>query len=439
MAQLNVGGNFLAGLSGGLQAGQGIQQMQDQNALRAIGPDLMEGDPNALNQLASIDPMAAMDLQRTRQADERAEQQFQQTTQLNSARLEQIKAQGARAAAEAAAQLTEQERAAEAAQIDSALASASAAYQQGPEAFAAWTQQNAAAIQESGLDPAQITHEAFPQIAAGLVGAREGLTAGVEFAGDLTGAGGDQSAAEEKVQRIMSAGYDRDTAIKIADGVYSVSRDPYTNEVQVIDKGTGLPVAGGQTAPQSQSAPQPQATQQTQQGEQLSFGQDVPTGGESAFGVRGALAAGVNAVTDAAGMGQAFPEAAEQRNFFRNFEEEALVSLSQAYPRMPAKQLMERLRALAPNVSNLMEGPDQAAGELNVMRRRVERDLNRAQGAVDARRIRPEDRDALRTEISGLKSMLGTIDEALTRLGKSPSGGQPSSGTTSSGLSWSVE
>jgi len=104
---------------------------------------------------------------------------------LNADRLEQIKAQGARAAAAEARALTAEQRAAEAAKIDGALASASAAYQQGPEAFAAWTQQNAAAIQESGLDPSQITHETFPMIAAGLVGAREGLTAGAEFAEEL--------------------------------------------------------------------------------------------------------------------------------------------------------------------------------------------------------------------------------------------------------------
>ena len=185
MAQLNVGGNFLAGLSGGLQAGQGIRQIQDQNALRAIGPDLMSGDPAALNKLAQIDPTAAMDLQRTRQADQMRQQEFGMNMQLSTARLEQIKAEGARAAAAEAARMTAEQKAAEAAKIDSALASASAAYQQGPDAFAAWTQANAAAIQESGLDPAQITHEAFPMIAAGLVGAREGLTAGAEFAEGL--------------------------------------------------------------------------------------------------------------------------------------------------------------------------------------------------------------------------------------------------------------
>lgn len=420
MAQLNVGGNYLAGLTGGLQAGQAIQGIQDQNALREIGPGLVSGDQNALAQFAEIDPMGAMRLERQRAQDARAEQQFNQTSELNAARLEQIKADAARTAAEEARRLTAEQRAAEAAQIDGALAAASAAYQQGPQAFEAWKNQNAQAIQDSDLDPAQITYDSFPMVAAGLVGAREGLTAGAEFAGDLTG-GGDVSAAEEKVRRLMSSGYDRNTAIKIADGAYSVSRNPYTDEVEVIDKGTGMPVAGVAAQP---AAPQAdQQAPQTAPSAPLSFGQDVPTGGEGAFGLRGAATGAANAITDAVGLGQLFPDAAEQRNFFRNFEEEALVALAQAYPRQPAAALMERLRALAPNVGNLMEGPDQAAGELNVMRRRILRDLQTAENSLNRTgRMRPEDRDALRSEVSGLRSMVGTIDEALTRLGKTPQG-----------------
>lgn len=194
MAQLNVGGNFLAGLSGGLQAGQGIRQMQDANKLRTImqesGGNML--DPQVISQVAAIDPNMGMNLsnqayrrERNAAADRRAEQRFSQTTELNAARLEQIKAESARAAAAEARRLTAEQKAAEAQKIDSALASASAAYQQGPEAFTAWTQANAGAIQESGLDPAQITYDSFPMVAAGLVGARDGLTAGSDFAQGL--------------------------------------------------------------------------------------------------------------------------------------------------------------------------------------------------------------------------------------------------------------
>jgi hypothetical protein len=185
MVQLNVGGNFLAGLSGGLQAGQAIRGIQDQNALREIGPGLVSGDQNALAQFAQIDPMGAMQLERQRAEDVRAERQFTQTSQLNTARLEQIKAESARAVADEARRLTAEQRAAEAAKIDGALAAASAAYQQGPQAFEAWKTQNARAIQESKLDPAQITYDSFPMVAASLVGTREGLTAGAEFAQGL--------------------------------------------------------------------------------------------------------------------------------------------------------------------------------------------------------------------------------------------------------------
>lgn len=433
---VNISGNFLSGLGEGLQAGQQIRQIQDRNKLAEIGPGIISGDPDAMNALAAIDPFKAEQIQRQRAADTRDEQRFQQQTQLTDARLAQIEAESARAAAAEARRLTEEQRAAEIAQIDGVLAAASAAYDQGPEAYRQWVETNAADIQESNLDPAEFAYENFPIFARGLIGAKKGLSESFEFAGDLTG-GGDASAAEEKVRRLISAGYDRDTAIKIADGAYSVSRNPYTDEVEVIDKGTGLPVAGA-TTQQTQPPPAAFAATTKQPREELSFGDNIPTGGENAFGIRGTLGAAANAVTDAAGFGQIFPNLAEQRNFFRSFEEQALVSLAQAYPRQPAAALMERLRALAPNIGNIMEGPGQAIGELKTMRRNVMRDLEAAQNSLNRPgRMRPEDRDALRSEASGLESMVSAIDEALTRLGDAPSGGGQN--TTSSGISWSIE
>jgi len=129
MAQLNVGGNFLAGLSGGLEAGQNIRQMQDQNALRSIleesGGNLM--DPNVMAQVTALNPTMGMQLQN--QAYQREQDQFQRTRQqaadARAEKLFEIQL------AEYAAGLSEQERAREARLIEQGLMQATQLYRAG--------------------------------------------------------------------------------------------------------------------------------------------------------------------------------------------------------------------------------------------------------------------------------------------------------------------
>jgi hypothetical protein len=258
-----------------------------------------------------------------------------------------------------------------------------------------------------------------------------------EATGDLKGArdmmqakGPDLSEKEKQIARLAQL-YDYDTAVRIADGVYTVSRDPFTDNVQVIDKATGQPVnVSPQTAPPAQQSP---AQDAAPTGPALTFG-NVPTGGEAAFGIPGMAAGAVNAITDALGAGEVFPEVAEQQRFFRAFEEDMLVGLSQAYGRMPAQALMERLRALAPQVGTL-EGAGRAKGELQQLRGRFAGDLASRQQSLK-RRLSPEARAELESQIAGLESTLRYVDEAIVRLGGGTGG---TSGKTSSGVTWSVE
>ncbi len=106
--------NALGSFMGGQQAAQQQRQFQQQNALADLyktqGAGIMSGDANALNALAGIDPAAAMQFKTQ-----------QQGMAMDQRRLEILNEQEKRAAAEYAAGLTAQERAAEAAQIEDAV------------------------------------------------------------------------------------------------------------------------------------------------------------------------------------------------------------------------------------------------------------------------------------------------------------------------------
>ncbi len=182
MAMFDVGQVY----GNALQIGQGIQQAKRQNSLADLyktqGEGIAEGDPAALNALAQIDPMAAYDIRRQNAADTRATESHQLGMQYDQARLDELKLQGARAAETHAANMSEIERKNEAESIGRALTSAALAYRQGPEAFSGYVQQNAQALQESGIDPASVTYENFLPLAAGLRGAQEALVGGMEIA-----------------------------------------------------------------------------------------------------------------------------------------------------------------------------------------------------------------------------------------------------------------
>lgn len=171
------------------QAGQ-IREQKKQNSLaelfRTQGSDIAAGNPAAMNALAQLDPMAARGISRENAADARVQQSFEmqqqshgQSMQIGKMQIDKIRQDSKLQAEQHAANMTAQERAAEAAQIASVTSAAAAAYRQGPDAFSAYIQGMAPQIQQAGIDPAQITYESFPAYAAGLVGLREGLEAGI--------------------------------------------------------------------------------------------------------------------------------------------------------------------------------------------------------------------------------------------------------------------
>jgi len=240
--------------------------------------------------------------------------------------------------------------------------------------------------------------------------------------------GKDAPSSEAQIQRIMSTGVDRETAIGIADGVIVADRDPLTREVSLLNKATGERYsAPAQAAAAPQSAPEPDA---------LSFGMEIPSGGDAAFGLKGLGANIANTLTDAVGFGEVMPEAAEHTRFFKNIEEDLLVGLSQAYGRQPAQALMERIRSLIPQAGTL-EGADRARGELEQLERRFARDLALTERQME-RRMAPDSRAEAEQRLAGINSTLSIISEARQRLGDPATSAAPGSNVTSTGLKWKI-
>src|SRR5690606_36485270 len=91
----------------------------------------------------------------------------------------------------------------------------------------------------------------------------------------------------------------------IVDGRLKADRHRVTGELQVVDMGTGRPLYGrGAQGPVEQPQMLPAPERPMTGADQ--FGQQFLASNE-AFGVPGALAGGINRVTDAIGVGPAYP------------------------------------------------------------------------------------------------------------------------------------
>jgi len=171
--------SFMNAYGRGLEMGRGVQQMNRQNQLfdvyREHGQGIMQGDQNALNALAQVDPVQAFEIRGSAEANRRS-------AAIDSAKLDQIRQETRLAAAKEAERLSEAEREREARETARAVSMARAAYERGERAFGEFVMQNVNAIREAGIDPNQVTYESWPQFEAGLIGATEGLSEGLSSA-----------------------------------------------------------------------------------------------------------------------------------------------------------------------------------------------------------------------------------------------------------------
>lgn len=422
MARMNAGiilggqqPNFLSTIDQANTAAARQGQFQQQNALRQFnrqsGDEVLSGNQNALSQYAQIaGPEAALGVKSTQQA-----------MQFDAEQMQLARQQAKIKAAEAVAKMSEQERKERAERLASGLRGAAQFYAQGDEeGYNRWLQQN-------NLDPQQFPFEAFPAHAASLTGVYDALTAAEERVG-----GGDMSAAEEQIARMESIGIPRDVAIRIADGVYAVSRDPTTEEVQVIDKSSGDVIfTASQQRQQARQAAQQQAPAQVQQGG-LSFGDQYPAA-QDAFGVEGATKGLINTVGDAAGFGTAYPDVQQAQSDFGVLREKLINDIAAGYARQPPSWLLKNIQGLTPEAGRVFEGPEQAQAKLNAIARDLQGELDTANRSLVSRSLSPTTREKLESRVTSLNSAMNRIVTALQSLE-----GQDAQNTTSSGVKWSI-
>jgi hypothetical protein len=131
----------------GLETGRLANMARRENALAQLyqeqGPGIMAGDPNALNALAGIDPMAGLGVQGARLGmDERrlGMDATRQNMRISEEKLRMAYAETEARAAQAAAQMSAEQRAAEAAKLERGLSALAGA--QSPEQWDAFAAAN---------------------------------------------------------------------------------------------------------------------------------------------------------------------------------------------------------------------------------------------------------------------------------------------------------
>lgn len=167
--------DFAGSMMNGLNAGGMARQAQQQNALTSLyqsqGPQIMAGDPNALNALSRMDPMAAMGVQQ----NQLGMQGQRQSMAFDAERMQMVRNQAKEAAAAQAAALDAAAVQAEIAETQRTMAGAAPmfmAYKQGDQAAG---QALMSYLARNGI---QVTAETLEPTLYAMQGGLEGLNDG---------------------------------------------------------------------------------------------------------------------------------------------------------------------------------------------------------------------------------------------------------------------
>ncbi|WP_299872856.1 hypothetical protein [uncultured Sulfitobacter sp.] len=247
-----------------------------------------------------------------------------------------------------------------------------------------------------------------------------------------------QSAAEQKIERLMALDIPRETAVKIADGVLAINRDEY-GVVTIIDKATGMPVKGVPTASGGALA----------DGADDNVPADAPVAGvvpratpaptnlppisnaEDGFGLEGQLKGGINAISDFAGLGTPYEGVRNTQDYFNVLSENLTNAFAQTYGRQPTGKRMDAIQALTAQTGGL-QGAEGAQSKLRALRSSFATDLETLK-AKTARRMRQPDRDKMNQQITGVEAIIAQLDDALGRFGDGETQ------ATTNGIKWRVE
>lgn len=219
-------------------------------------------------------------------------------------------------------------------------------------------------------------------------------------------------------------------AVGIVDGRLKADRHPITGELQVVDMATGRPVYGCGMQGQAELPPMLPAPETPMTGAEQ-FGQQFPASNE-AFGVPGALAGGINRVTDAIGVGPAYPDIQQTQADFGVLRESLLNDIASAYGRQPPSWLLKEIRDLTPAAGSPFEGASGAQSKMNAIGRHLTSELAATEQALQ-RELSPQNRQELEARRAGLQMGIGRVTSALQSFGEqsaSPDASQIKEGQT---------
>ena len=227
-----------------------------------------------------------------------------------------------------------------------------------------------------------------------------------------TAAGPKPSEAEQKIDRIVSDyGVDRKTAVGIVDGVIVTSRDPITNQVQLVNKATGE-IVGRPSGRAGQITETPLAPVEASE----TF-EDANVGG--ALGLRGFGASVLNTVTDAVGLGQWADETGKAQQALQNLSARTMLGLSAEFPGRPSNLTRERIEAMTVMPGEITTGPDKALNKTREMRKLLEQSYAAASAAASGQGgYAPAQVTQARQNIGQIESLLAdyiALEEALVK------------------------
>lgn len=242
------------------------------------------------------------------------------------------------------------------------------------------------------------------------------------------------SAAESQIDRLVSTGLDRGTAIGIVDGRYVTSRDPITGQGVILDKATGQPI---QSVPleanEAIDTPAPSQAAPATQGPDLSFGQRFE-GGDTSFGLGGAARGIANTAADTFGAPVPFPETQEAQADYGIMRESLLNTISQAYGRQPPSWVLQAIDSNLPKTGSLLIGSQKAESQFRALAREFESQKQQLEARL-TRKMRPNVKGDVEAQIAGIDAALQQINAAISGI----SGNSGQTGETGSGIKWRVK
>lgn len=177
----DIAGAYARGREGYEARQEGQRQNALREAMQQYGPAAMQGDQNALRQLAQYDPQAALDMMGSRQTmdinsqqNDRQARAADQTFQVNEQQMRLARQEGNRQAQTQAAQMDANKRAETAEKLGQATAAMAEAWKGGPEAFQGFMTKFGPNMPDNLKGT---TYEDAPYVGAFLTGTAEGFAA----------------------------------------------------------------------------------------------------------------------------------------------------------------------------------------------------------------------------------------------------------------------